>query len=175
MTDATRETNRDKETFASVNAKYVKLNGPYFNQAISNHKLYYFILITPRKFAQFSNVWSKIQGVSTNNIEVFRDLFADKEIASLLGDFSFSAFQVLLSDRKIENWKTLSLQGALAAVRARRELTREAGNDPLLEPLLVHVTLPRAFPRGLPRHQPLPPLRGGGVELRAAGRRGHRV
>ena len=67
------------------------------------------------------NVWSKIQGVSTNNIEVFRDLFADKEIASLLGDFSFSAFQVLLSDRKIENWKIQQLDQELRILIWRLE------------------------------------------------------
>ena len=67
------------------------------------------------------NVWSKIQGASTNNIEVFRDLFADKEIASLLGDFSFYAFQVLLSDRKIENWKVQQLDQELRILIWRLE------------------------------------------------------
>ena len=62
-------------------------------------------------------VWSALHGHTEKNLlKRMKDLMADKEIASILGDFTFSIFPILLSEKDVETEETKRIYNELCSL-----------------------------------------------------------
>ena len=66
-------------------------------------------------------VWTSINGNSEDVIDKIRILLGEKDTAALLGDFSFYAFQILLSENRINDEKGFQIKSELTKLIWRLE------------------------------------------------------
>ena len=66
-------------------------------------------------------VWTSINGNSEDIIDKIRILLGEKDTAALLGDFSFYAFQILLSENRINDEKGFQIKSELTKLIWRLE------------------------------------------------------